>query len=316
MTNPQAFLFTNFSSFLHRIDDALAKRVKRTRRKWSIARAEVEEKKQDEGDLNETEVALLAYGVYMKEVIAAIVKEDNPSFVIEENLDKISHAISVTIEMSREIYTFIDIAENASKVEDSNGNLSDLVYIKVSELQKIIDEELSEADSYPFVESFLTQMLSGIPEAQFEMDHDLILTSNADILYLKLAAKLIQKTSPMHLEMFIWWSVIEDLILYTTTSMRQLYYDYSKTITGVDGAISRSGYCTASVNKLMGFAVSYLIVDDDFMAKTKPQVEKMIENIRRSFNMLVYHASWMDWETKESTLKKSQKMKSLIGEKD
>lgn len=280
-------------------------------------KAEVEEeKKEDEGDLSETEVALLAYGVYMKEVIVAIVKAADPSFMVEENLEKITLAISVTIELSREIYTFIDIAENASKVEDSNGNLSDLVYIKVSELQKIINEELGEDESYPFVESYLTQMLSGIPEAQFQMDHDMILTSNADILYLKLAVKLIRKTSPIHLEMFVWWSVIEDLILYTTKNMRQLYYDYSKKITGVDGEVSRAGYCTASVNKLMGFAVSYLIVEDDFMTKTKPKVEKMIENIRKSFNNLVYHASWMDWETKESTLKKSQKMKSLIGEKD
>lgn len=302
---------------LLRIDDVLAKRIKRNRRKWSITRTEVDEgKKDDESDLNETEVALLAYGVYMKEVIVAIVKAADPSFVTEENLEKISRAISVTIEISKEIYTYIDIAENASKVEDSDGNLSDLVYVKVSELQKIIDQELSGDESYPFVENYLTQMLSGIPEAQFEMDHDLILTSNADILYLKLALKLIQKTTPMHLEMFIWWSVIEDLILYTTTSMRQLYHDYSRTITGVDGAVSRAGYCTASVNKLMGFAVSYLIVEDDFMTKTKPKVEKMIENIRRSFNNLVYHASWMDWETKESTLKKSQKMKSLIGERD
>lgn len=95
--------------------------------------------------------------------------------------------------------------------------------------------------------------------------------------------------------------------------MRQLYYDYSKTITGVDGAQSRSSYCTASVNKLMGYAVSFFIIEKDFMTKTKPKVEKMIGNIRRAFNNLVYHATWMDFATKSSTLNKSQKMKNLIG---
>lgn len=75
----------------------------------------------------------------------------------------------------------------------------------------------------------------------------------------------------------------------------------------------RSGYCAASVNKLMGFAVSFLIVEENFMTETKPKVEKMIDNIRRAFNNLVRHATWMDWETKEKTLQKSQKMKSLIG---
>lgn len=250
----------------------------------------------------------------MKEVIVAIVEVAIPSNEIEENKKRISQAIDVTVDISKQIYAFIDMAENSSKVEDSDGNLSDLIYVKVSELQRLVDKELSPANSSRFFEKYLTQMLSGIPEAQFEMDHDDIITSNADILYLKLAMKLIIETPPMYLEMFIWWSVIEDLILYTTTSMRQLYYDYSKTITGVDGAVSRSGYCTASVNKLMGFAVSYLIVEENFMKETKPKVETMIDNIKRSFNSLVNHATWMDAETKESTLKKSQKMKSLVGE--
>lgn len=293
----------------------LAKRLKRVRRKWSITRAEKEDGNgEGENDSSETEVALLAYGVYMKEVIEAIVKEAKPFFDNNKNVEAVANAIKVTIDISRDIYTFIDAAENASKAEDINGNLSDLIYIKISELQKLVDDNLASAEPFPVFETYLTQMLSGIPEAQFEMDSDLILTSHGDILYLKLAIKMIRETAPIHLEMFIWWSVIEDLIFYTTSSMRTLYHDYLKTITGVEGASSRSGYCTSSVNKLMGFAVSYLVIKDNFLIETKPKVEKMIENIRRSFNNLVYHASWMDWETKASTLKKSQKMKSLIGE--
>lgn len=263
-------------------------------------------------------------------------KAEDPKADIEASLDNISKAIKITVDMSKKIYNFIDVAENASKAEDSNGNLSDLVYIKVSELQKIVDDGLAVDETLPVFEKYLTQMMNGIPEASLEMDQDVILTSNADILYLKLAIKFIQKTPSQHLEMFIWWSVIEDcmycysafiseptylmsevilfsVILYTTTSMRELYYDYSRTITGIDGTISRSGYCTSSVNKLMGYAVSYLILEDGFMENTKPKVEKMIENIRRSFNNLVNHAGWMDYDTKQSTLKKSQRMKSLIG---
>lgn len=295
------------------IDDVQAKHMKRARKKWSIARSEKDE--EDEINLSETEVALLAYQVYMKEVIMVIMKAVMPSSGVDESLEQISKAIKITVDMSKKIYNFIDAAENASKAEDSNGNLSDLVYIKVSELQKLVDDDLSPATALPVFEKYLTQILSGIPEASFEMDQDVILTSNADIIYLKLAIRFIQQTPLEHLEMFIWWSVIEDLILYTTSDLRELYYDYSRTITGVDGAISRSGYCTSSINKLMGYAVSYLIVEDDFMEKTKPKVERMIENIRWSFNNLVHHAGWMDWDTKKSTLKKSQKMKSLIGKK-
>ena len=296
------------------VDDVLAKRMKRVRRRWSIARSEVEEEEEitdGESNLSDSEVALLAYTVYMKEVIVDVVKKADASFVASNNLESISNAIKVTLELSKKIYTFIDTAENATKSEDSNGNLSDLVYLKVSELQQIIDDDIGE--SFPVFENFLTQMLSGIPEAQFLMDHDVILTSNADIVYLKLAIKLIRETPKVNIEMFIWWSVIEDLILYTTTHMREMYNQYLKLVTGVDGISSRSAYCTSSVNRLMGFAVSHLILEENFITETKPKVQQMIENIRRSFNTLVLHTTWMDWKTKEKTLKKSQKMKSFIG---
>lgn len=314
-----AFLSLHFlDNYFHRIDNVLAKRLKRMRRHWSLARSEKDDETDDESNLSDSEVALMAYAVYMKKVIGALMKAASPLNESTDNSENVLNAIKTTIEISRQIYNFVEMAENASKIEDSNGDLSDLVYVKISELQKIVDEDnnLSKGESVLVFESYLTQMLSGIPEAQFEMDNDVILTSNADILYLKLAQKLIRETSSQHLEMFLWWSVVEDLILYTTSDMRQLYYDYSKTITGVDGSVSRLSYCTSSVNKLMGFAVSSLIVEENFMTTTRPKVERMVENIRRSFNNLVYHASWMDWETKERTLKKSQKMKSLIGEKN
>lgn len=263
--------------------------------------------------MSETDVALLAYGMYMKEVIGVILRKAQPSADPEESEENISKAIKITVDISKKIYKFIDMAENASKEEDSNGSLSDLVFVRVGELQRMIDEDSSSTDSAPIFERYLTQLLNGLPEAQFQVDHDVILTSQPDIMYLKHAVKLIRETPPSHLEMFVWWSVIEDLTLYTTSTMRQLYYGYTKIVTGADGSTARPTYCTAAVNKLMGFAVSYLIIDDNFLVDTKPKVERMIENIRRSFNNLVHHATWMDWATKESTLKKSEKMKSLIG---
>ncbi|CRK91555.1 CLUMA_CG005212, isoform A [Clunio marinus] len=289
------------------IDDILAKRLRRVRRKISSS---VEAKKQESSDYETegSEVVLAAYATYMKEVISAITMKTNAAELYAEN---ILNAIKVTIDISREVFIYVERAENASKAEIRGGNVSELVYIKVADLQKIIDDDVSSPSSV--LETYLTEILSGIKEAQFDFDNDVILTSKADILYLKLVMKLIYQLPPIHLEMFIWWSVVEDLILYTTTSMRHLYYDYSKAVTGVDGAVSRQSYCSATVNKLMGFAVSYLILEDDFMIKTKPKVEKMLHNIRMAFENLVRHATWMDLETKESTLKKSQRMKSLIG---
>jgi predicted metalloendopeptidase len=264
-------------------------------------------------DDDEMDMAMLAYNIYMKEVIIAIAKELDPGYKIEENVEKISRVIQATVNISRHIYNFIDMAENASKIEDRDGNLSDLIYIKVRDLDKLINEGVTAGDTAAnTVQRYMTLMLTGLPEAYFDFDEDVLLTSNADMLYLKSAIKLIYETSSMDLEAFLWWSIVEELILYTTSSMRQLYHEYTKIITGVEGVLSRPSYCTTSINKLMGYAVSYTIVEKNFMQRTKPKVERMLANIRSAFKNIIYH-SWMDWETKERSLRKSEKMKSLIG---
>lgn len=283
------------------------------RRKYTLNARVMDE---DDGDTeidDEDDVALMAYNIYMKEVIQVLIQNAYPTYDIEENANRINRMIQLTVNISKNIYTFIDIAENASKIEDRDGNLSDLVYIKIKDLQKQIDEEIGDdRTKIPVFERYMSLMLNGIPEAHFDMDEDIVLTSNADILYLKNAIKLVYETKAIHLEAFLWWSIVEELILYTTSSMRHLYHDYTKTITGVEGVQSRSSYCTTSINKLMGYAVSYLIVEKNFMIDIRPKVENMLSNIQSSFNNIIYH-SWMDWETKEKSLRKSKKMKSLIG---
>jgi predicted metalloendopeptidase len=62
----------------------------------------------------------------------------------------------------------------------------------------------------------------------------------------------------------------------------------------------------------MGFAVSYLIVDKDYMIETKPKVEDMISNIQNAFKRII-KLSWMDRQSKEKSLRKLEKTISLIG---
>ncbi|KAL7019283.1 hypothetical protein ACKWTF_011064 [Chironomus riparius] len=294
------------------VDDALSKKIKRMKRKFHLNARVTDETDDDISIDDEEDIALMAYNIYMKEVIHELIRKAAPTYDINGNANRISKLIQVTVNISKNIYTFIDMAENASKTEDRDGNLSDLVYIKVKDLQKQVHEDISEEQSSPILERYMSLMLTGLPEAHFDMEEDIVLTSNADILYLKNAIKLIYETKAIHLEAFLWWSIVEELILYTTSSMRQLYHDYTKTVTGVEGIPSRSSYCTTSINKLMGYAVSYLIVEKNFMIETRPKVENMLSNIQSSFNNIIHH-SWMDWETKEKSLRKSKKMRSLIG---
>ncbi|CAO1440505.1 unnamed protein product [Diamesa serratosioi] len=293
------------------IDDTLSKRMKRMKRKWSKAS---EETPDESGEtISDSELFLVSYSSYMKDVVSMLILNGDPSFKLEENQKQIIKAMESTIYISQQVYRFIDQAENYSKNEEDRSGLTDLIYLKISDIQNATDLHITPKKPFPVFEKFLKLLLDGIPEAHFDYDSDLVLTSNADLLYLKLAIQLISETSEIELEMFLWWCVVEDLILYTTNDVRKLYYEYSRAITQIEGSQSRSAYCTSTVNKLMGMAVSYLIVEPDFAVSIKPKVETMVANIQKSFKTLVRHTTWMDWETKKSTLEKTDKMVSLIG---
>uniref|UniRef100_A0A182JAC9 Uncharacterized protein n=1 Tax=Anopheles atroparvus TaxID=41427 RepID=A0A182JAC9_ANOAO len=206
-------------------------------------------------------------------------------------------------------------AENASKstnVED-RLNLQDIVYYTVSDLQNITDTHLAPKDPLPIWDKLLNGMFEGIPEAQLNLHEEMVLTSNADILYLKLLVEYLSVTPLAHVELYIWWTVVEELILHTTMEVRRLHYTYYQTIASTDGFSSRTLYCTGTVNRLLGMAVSYAISNENFTRHTKPRVKDMLGYIRYAFEGLVRDTTWMDWQTKQSTLRKSQAMRSLIG---
>lgn len=150
-------------------------------------------------------------------------------------------------------------------------------------------------------------------DPMFDVTEHLILTSWSDIYYIQQAVQYIQDVPTVELELFIWWSIVEEFILHTTTDFRQIHNEYARSITNLEGSTPRSIYCTSVVNQLMGMAVSYAIVQPDFLQITKPKVLNMIENIRLAFGKLVGDASWMDDKTKCSTLEKSQAMKNFVG---
>lgn len=265
-------IFLFFSSFLFlyrffiRVDENLSKRLKRIKRnQWVYQRGMKENAKEEDEESYESseeeDVSLLAYNAYMKEVIIAITKKADLTLTTSHLSNDIQKVIAITIGISKNIYSLVDSAENASKLEDRDGNLSDLIYIKLSDLQKMIDDDIIVEKKIDIFKRYMTLMLEGVPETQFDFEEDLILSSNPDIFYLKNAIKLIYETNPMHLEAFLWWSVVEELILYTTSTMRHLYQVYTRAITGVEASLSRPPYCTSSVNKLMGYAgTSFLVI--------------------------------------------------------
>lgn len=140
-----------------------------------------------------------------------------------------------------------------------------------------------------------------------------IITSHADILYLQNIVQYLFQLPIESIELYIWLSMVEELILHTTNEMRSLHAEYMHSVIGTEGELPRSLYCTQGVNALMGMAVSYALIDPKDQQQKLSRTRHMLNNIRRSFNKLVYKTSWMDENTKQETLKKSAAMKSYIG---
>lgn len=205
-------------------------------------------------------------------------------------------------------------AENSTK--SSKNPLDDIVYLSVKDLQNQTDK-LIAPKSQPIWEDYLQLMMAGTTNvkngSKFNTTQLQIITSDADIFYLQTIVEYLQEVPPSHLEFYLWLSAVEELILHTTSEMRLLHAEYMRLVIGTEGSSPRSLYCTHGINSLMGMALSYALADDDFTRHKLPNVQRMLEDIRRAFNNLVRSTTWMDEPTKYETLQKSAEMKSFIG---
>lgn len=201
-------------------------------------------------------------------------------------------------------------AENVTE-RDLNYATKDLLNVNMNDFENLTDKLIIPKKSGIW-QQYLETVFSDV-DPMFDVSKHLILTSWSDIYYIQRALRYIQDIPQAELELYIWWSIVEELILHTTNDFRHLHNEYAKTITKLEGTTPRSLYCTSVVNQLMGMAVSYAIAQPDFLLHTKPKVVDMIQNIQMAFDSLVREATWMDEETKCSTLEKSHSMKSLVG---
>ncbi|XP_058446017.1 uncharacterized protein LOC131427110 [Malaya genurostris] len=256
-----------------------------------------------------------AYKNFMIGAMKVLVNSTDSRINLDTFADSFTKAADIYVKMSRVIMKFDKLADNNSKSNnpDDSLNLQDLVNTTVYDLQTQTDQYLAPKQPLPIWKHYLEEVFEGIPEAQLDLNNDLILTSNADIYYLQLLADYLSRTPLVHIELFIWWTVVEELILHTTAEIRRLHYDYYKVTTVTEGYTPRSLYCAGAVNKLLGMAVSYAISDQNFVQDIKPKVETMLQYIQDAFERLVRDTTWMDWKTKQSTLEKSKAMRSLIG---
>lgn len=202
-----------------------------------------------------------------------------------------------------------DEAENSTDKNISNA-IGELVNLSIDEFQNSTDSLIAPG-TLPIWQQYLSILFADMPNVDYASH--LILSSTADMYYLEHLVVYILELPAMELELYIWWTIVEEMVLHTTADIRKLHNEYARTITNLEGSTPRSLYCTSGVNQLMGLPVSYAIVEPNFLVETKPKVMIMINNIRAAFDNLVREINWMDAGTKCSTLLKSRAMKSFVG---
>lgn len=130
--------------------------------------------------------------------------------------------------------------------------------------------------------------------------------------------KIVHRLSLDDLELYTWWTVIENLVG-TIGYDYDFYYDcgadcFYEYEHGRNKPI-QSKYCARTVENFMGVITSYAFVKTkkDFHTLTKPKLLDMFEKIRASFNLLLETNGWLDEKTKRSVQRKAETMIANVG---
>ncbi|XP_065358799.1 endothelin-converting enzyme 2 [Calliphora vicina] len=271
---------------------------------------------EEEEAAKQTSSGLKAYVSYVKKVVEIYILYLDPDANPEDTEDNVAEMTMNAVKVARQIYKLKSAAENATK--SSKNPIDDIVYLSVKDLQNQTDKLISPK-TLPIWEDYLQLMMASTVNiknnngGKFNTTDLQIITSDADIFYLQTITEYLLQVPPSHLEFYLWLSAVEELILHTTSEMRLLHAEYMRLVIGTEGSSPRSLYCAHGINSLMGMALSYALADDDFTRHKLPNVQRMLHDIRRSFNNLVRSTTWMDEPTKYETLQKSAEMKSFIG---
>ncbi|XP_062122590.1 endothelin-converting enzyme 2 isoform X2 [Drosophila sulfurigaster albostrigata] len=266
---------------------------------------------EEEEAAKQTGSGMSAYLLYVRKVIEKYLLYVDPDVNQDEATVGITELVKQAVQVARKIHMLKEEAENITK--PSKNPADDIVYISLLQLQNQTDKKIAP-QTLPIWLRYMSLILEGTKHAtKMETGNTTIITSQADIFYLQSIVEYLQETPAPYIESYLWLSAVEELVLHTTSDMRLLHSEYMRLVIGTEGSTPRSLYCAHGVNSLFGMAVSYVLADEQFTRQTLPRVERMLSDIRRSFDRLVRGTSWMDAATKRQTMLKSAEMKSFIG---
>ncbi|KAH8283898.1 hypothetical protein KR054_004671 [Drosophila jambulina] len=280
---------------------------------------EEDRESEEEEAARQTSAGMAAYLHYVRKVIEKYLLYVDPGVNQEEATLGITELVKQGVKVAKKVH---EINERIPQLKEDAENMTkpsknpadDIIYISLLDLQNQTDKNIAPK-TLPIWMRYMELILKGTKHAgNPQMTSNLtIITSQADILYLQHVVEYLEDTPSSHIESYLWLSTIEELVLHTTSAMRLLHSEYMRVAIGTEGSTPRSLYCANGVNSLFGMAVSYVLADEEFTREKLPRVQRMLSDIRRSFDRLVKSTTWMDEATKRKTIQKSAEMKSFIG---
>ncbi|XP_026491729.2 neprilysin-4-like [Vanessa tameamea] len=134
-----------------------------------------------------------------------------------------------------------------------------------------------------------------------------------DLPYLHKLSALLADTDPVTIEKFLWWSVFSTVAPMTKGAFRDLGFEFSKAVFGLQQRTPRWKSCTANVNANFGVALSYLYVKKHFDQASRQKATEMIEDVREAFSRAAARVAWMDAGTRRTTLRKLAAIRTFVG---
>ncbi|XP_049865226.1 neprilysin-4-like [Pectinophora gossypiella] len=134
-----------------------------------------------------------------------------------------------------------------------------------------------------------------------------------DLPYLQKLSILLSETQPVVIERFLWWSVFSTVAPMTLNAFRDLGFEFSRAVFGLQQRTPRWKSCTANVNANFGVALSYLYVKRHFDQTSRKKAIEMVEDVREAFAAAVHQLDWMDTTTRLKTLSKLKAIRNFVG---
>ncbi|CAG0900640.1 unnamed protein product [Darwinula stevensoni] len=115
---------------------------------------------------------------------------------------------------------------------------------------------------------------------------------------------------------YLHWRLVYAVGDETNEEMRDLFFNYSKIISGINEPPAREDECASLVNSMMGMAVGSVYVSESFPATAKEEVEQLVKDLKAAFEEILDSIDWMDAATRKKAKDKNDAIRAFIGYPD